>query len=194
MGKYAIFAAFMLLIVIWNALWLGAPFLAMGGNTSISNILYPSFKPFCHQLPQRSLCAIQAPNGALSLGDCISASTSQISRFVFADERGTGYQFAVCARDFAIYLMMMVGGIAYFLTHRKNIDQDTTPPMWILVIALIPIALDGGTQYIGLRESTNFLRLVTGAITGFIVPFYAIPLLYYFVPVMKRAFFGGKNQ
>jgi uncharacterized membrane protein len=45
------------------------------------------------------------------------------------------------------------------------------------VLAIIPIALDGGTQLIGLRESTNLLRAITGSIAGFAFSFYFIPML-----------------
>lgn len=194
MGKYSIFIAFMLLLLVWNSLWLAAPFLAKDGSEPAATTLYAGLAPFCHQLPQRSLCVIESSTGALSIGDCISQTTQRISRYTTADERGTAYQFGVCARDMAIYLAMLIGGIAYYFINRRNLGTDNIPPIWILVLFLVPMGLDGGTQFIGLRESTNFLRLLTGAIAGIIVPFYAIPVLNYFLPVMKRAFFSTSSK
>ena len=194
MSKYSIYFAYMAIMLVWNALWIAAPFLAASGNSGAASAVYGGFSPFCHQLPERSLCLITAPDGSQSMGDCIVnwSGTEKLDRYTYSDSRGIARELAVDARDNTIYLMMFVGGLIYPFV-RKKIDDDTTPPIWLLALALIPIAIDGGTQYIGLRESTNLLRLITGAIAGIAVPFFAIPLLYYFLPVMKRAFLGSKQ-
>ena len=53
---------------------------------------------------------------------------------------------------------------------------------------MIPIGIDGGLQFISdlgvvplAYESTNMLRLLTGAIAGIVASFYAIPLIMNFV-------------
>jgi uncharacterized membrane protein len=38
--------------------------------------------------------------------------------------------------------------------------------VWLYVLFVLPILLDGGTQLFGLRESNWLLRLITGAIFG----------------------------
>ena len=43
------------------------------------------------------------------------------------------------------------------------------------MLFLIPIAIDGGTQLIGWRESNWFLRTVTGALFGFASVWLAYP-------------------
>ena len=48
---------------------------------------------------------------------------------------------------------------------------------WIILV-FTPIILDVFTQTIGLRESTNIIRIITGALAGFTAPFYIYP--YYF--------------
>lgn len=72
------------------------------------------------------------------------------------------HQLPVCARCTGIYYGAFLGS---FFARRKS------PSPWYLVIALIPMALDGGTQLL-FRESSNILRLATGLIAGFAVVFY----------------------
>ena len=68
----------------------------------------------------------------------------------------------MCARCTGIYFGAFAGS---FFAREKS------PSPLFLVAALIPMALDGGTQLI-FRESTNVLRLVTGFIAGFATIFY----------------------
>ena len=72
------------------------------------------------------------------------------------------HQLPVCARCTGIYFGAFLGS---FFARRES------PSPWYLVIALIPMALDGGTQLL-FRESNNVLRLATGLIAGFAVVFY----------------------
>lgn len=89
-----------------------------------------------------------------------------------------GHQLPVCARDAAIYLAMLVGGLALpFVIDTKS---SRAPPIWIFILAMVPIGVDGLTQFLGWRESTNELRIATGAITGIAIPFYLIPTLNFF--------------
>jgi uncharacterized membrane protein len=73
-----------------------------------------------------------------------------------------GHQFAVCARCTGIYFGAFLGS---FLAQRKS------PPAIFLFLALVPMAVDGGSQLLW-RESNNVLRFVTGAIAGFATIFY----------------------
>lgn len=73
-----------------------------------------------------------------------------------------GYQMAFCQRDVAIYGTMFVAGLGFVLV-RGRLRPLT---WWLYPILLIPIALDGGTQLIGWRESTVELRVSTGALFG----------------------------
>ncbi len=190
--KYGIYLAYVFLVLLLNVLYIAPPFLASSGDSSTSHVLYTAFAPLCHQLPQRSLCLVEAPDGSRSLGNCIQTDTHGLdrTRYVYTDSRGTEYEFAVCARDTGIYLMMLLGALAYPFVRR--VDDDRTPPLWLFVLALVPIAIDGTGQLIGLWESTNVMRLLTGGLAGLAVSFYAIPLLYYFIPAMKNAIAGKK--
>ena len=71
-------------------------------------------------------------------------------------------QMPFCARDTAIFLGMAIGVlIIMFYIMELNI-------FWILA-GLMPMAIDGGLQLIGLHTSTNFLRFMTGIIAGIVV-------------------------
>ena len=39
-------------------------------------------------------------------------------------------------------------------------------PLWLFALFVLPAAVDGFTQLFGLRESTWYLRLITGALFG----------------------------
>lgn len=86
-----------------------------------------------------------------------------------------GYQLPVCARDVAIYIGMLVGLILLpFIWGAKN---TTIPSLWIYIAAMAPLVIDGVTQLLMLRESTNTIRIFTGAIIGVVMPFYLVPII-----------------
>ncbi|MFH0861780.1 MAG: DUF2085 domain-containing protein [Candidatus Altiarchaeota archaeon] len=82
-----------------------------------------------------------------------------------------GVQAPVCARCFGIYAGILAGTILYAVLSDKKV-----PGRHIIIAAALPLVLDGATQFVGLRESNNALRLVTGVIFGSVVPYYLIPV------------------
>ncbi len=73
-----------------------------------------------------------------------------------------GHQFPVCARCTGFYTGLFAYLIAHiFLKHPYDIKM-----LVISMILMIPVAIDGMTQYFGPRESTNSLRFITGFIGG----------------------------
>lgn len=73
-----------------------------------------------------------------------------------------GYQVAICQRDVAFYGSFFLGGLLFAL-HRQ-----LRPLNWRLyLLFVLPMAVDGLTQLVGLRESTWLLRSITGALFGF---------------------------
>ncbi|MGQ9515673.1 MAG: DUF2085 domain-containing protein [Anaerolineae bacterium] len=70
-----------------------------------------------------------------------------------------GQPMAICARDVGLYGGLWVG-LWIALWRRPSL------PGWLVVMCVLPMALDGGTQLLGLRESTNVLRVVTGGLAG----------------------------
>jgi len=94
---------------------------------------------------------------------------------VLLEDGSYAYKLPVCARDVAIYLAMLLGGA--ILPFVRKVQSTQMPNKWLLAIALVPMAIDGTAQLVGLYESTNMLRLITGSIAGFALPFYIIPML-----------------
>jgi len=84
-----------------------------------------------------------------------------------------GNQFPMCARDTGIAAGFLLGLLAVFLANNYN-TRNTKLKIWILF--LIPIGLDGLTQYAGLRESTNSIRLLTGLPVGFLMSYLLIAI------------------
>jgi len=75
-----------------------------------------------------------------------------------------GIPLPVCARDVGIY----IGAIAGFATLMLPDRPKWLGSLWLLVAAVVPIGLDGVSQTIlGLRESSNLIRVATGLVFGF---------------------------
>ncbi|HVR43882.1 MAG TPA: DUF2085 domain-containing protein [Thermoanaerobaculia bacterium] len=74
-----------------------------------------------------------------------------------------GVVMPICSRCFALYLGGLAG-IAFALAipplRRRPI------PAAALLLAVLPMALDGVSQAAGLRESSNLLRIGTGLLAG----------------------------
>ena len=93
-----------------------------------------------------------------------------------------GYKVALCERDVAIYGSILLFGLLYGATRRR------IPPLpwylWIL-FGLLPVAIDGVSQLVSqlpvallpFRESTPFLRVLTGSMFGFFTAWFGLPLL-----------------
>ena len=93
-----------------------------------------------------------------------------------------GHYLPVCARDTGAYMGLLLG---YFLLPLRRKEAVGPPNLWITSLLIMPMILDAGTQWIGLRTSTNELRLFTGLSFGIALA----PLLIYMlsaVPASKK--------
>ena len=84
-----------------------------------------------------------------------------------------GKQFPVCARCTGI--LLGYGTIPLFYFGIIKI------PILFIILLNIPLIIDSTTQYLGFRESSNRLRLITGILAGFawpITPVFFISLLF----------------
>jgi uncharacterized membrane protein len=91
---------------------------------------------------------------------------------------------ALCERDMAIYGAILLFGILYAVSGRR-----IKPLHWMLwiLIGMVPIGLDGFSQLFSqiewtwlqsllpYRESTPFLRVLTGGLFGFTTAWFAYP-------------------
>ena len=73
-----------------------------------------------------------------------------------------GHQFPVCARCTGFYTGLMVY-LTVNLFYKHPYDWNM---LFISMVLMVPVAIDGFTQYFGPRESTNTLRFITGFIGG----------------------------
>lgn len=74
-----------------------------------------------------------------------------------------GRYLPVCARDTGAYLGFYIG---YLLVPLRKKEACGPPNLWMTLLMVAPLILDGGTQLAGFRTSTNELRLVTGLLFG----------------------------
>lgn len=82
-----------------------------------------------------------------------------------------GIQTPLCARCTTIEAGFLFGWLFLIVFRRKKGNQPFSL-VCILLAALcfVPIGIDGGGSYIGLFESSNFRRVVTGALAGVGLP------------------------
>ncbi|MFH1149051.1 MAG: DUF2085 domain-containing protein [Actinomycetota bacterium] len=78
-----------------------------------------------------------------------------------------GRRLPVCARDTGLFLGFAACFLLLLVVYRL---ERTRYPSWPKVIALalfvLPMAVDVATSYGGLRQTTNIIRLTTGALAG----------------------------
>lgn len=92
---------------------------------------------------------------------------------------GGGVQLPVCARDTGIYIGILVSLALISWLHQGSRPRELpTRSGWIAIALMIAtMALDGGTEYAGLRSTTNELRLITGLLAGFAIGAVITPMI-----------------
>ena len=78
-------------------------------------------------------------------------------------------QMPFCARDVAIYTFMAIGIALSVFPMMPSYDRINNLRWQWLVLALIPIGIDGTGQLLGYWESTNLMRFLTGGLCGLVV-------------------------
>lgn len=180
-------ALFNVLVAVFLGLPVLAPVLMHAGATGPATVIYRAYAPTCHQLPERSIFLF-GRDAFLTLPELEETGRVPAGLNILERERlrwngsaETGWKVAICQRDVAIYGALLLAGLAWGVL-RPRLRRSLRPgakwpklPVWILVVLLLPIAIDGGTQLFGLRESTPELRFFTGALMGAAVVFFAYP-------------------
>ncbi|HTY91629.1 MAG TPA: DUF2085 domain-containing protein [Methanocella sp.] len=97
-------------------------------------------------------------------------------------------QMPVCARCASIYVATALGLIFFRL---KGYGDREFRMNWLLfALLLAPTGIDGTTQLLGWRESTNALRLVTGVPYGLAYAYilaWAVPFVYALLELIHAA-------
>ncbi|MBU1886544.1 MAG: DUF2085 domain-containing protein [Candidatus Micrarchaeota archaeon] len=160
------------------------PFLAFDHDV---NYLYDAFGQTCHQKLSRSLC-VMSDSDSFWIADCTPQNGEYVKGLsdrkpiTVSGDGYIGYKIPVCARDIGLYVAMLLGGAIYPIV--RDMKDKRMYPVIYLLLAMVPIALDGGIQFISdagfvafAYESTNLIRLITGGIAGVVASIYAIPVL-----------------
>jgi uncharacterized membrane protein len=187
-------------------LYAGLPFLApvlmKTGLTLPARVIYTVYSPLCHQMAFRSwflfgeqpyyprdlagMSGVLSYEAVILVGQNIPETSPDFiigARNFFGDET-VGYKVALCQRDVALYGGMLLFGLIFALSGRR-IGQ--IPWYFWLIFGLIPIGIDGLSQFPGLiaglpdwlpvRESTPLWRTLTGALFGGLTAWYLYPLI-----------------
>lgn len=80
-----------------------------------------------------------------------------------------GNEMPFCARCVAIYTFMAIGMALTVFPRMPYYDRVNDLKWQWLLIALIPIGIDGLGQLFGYWESTNLTRFLTGGLCGLVV-------------------------
>jgi uncharacterized membrane protein len=117
------------------------------------------------------LDALGATNTSLLIFRAYSITCHQMptrSYFIF------GHQMAYCERNTAIYGTIAFAGLAYIWLRKRALA-----PLGLLLylLLILPMAADGFTQLFALRESTWYLRGLTGTLFGIATAWMALPRL-----------------
>ncbi len=190
---------YMALINLIVLLFIGIPFLApvfmkIGWETP-ATVIYRVYGTTCHQLAYRSIflfgdqviypreaaqiSGIDSFSGSTSLGEGNSPEEIWAARN-YVGNKEVGFKVAVCQRDIAIYFGILLFNFIFIATGKKLNPLHWA--LWIL-IGLLPVGVDGLSQllsqpplsFIPYRESTLFLRFLTGFLFGFTTAWFGIP-------------------
>lgn len=171
-----------------------APVLMKAGKEAFASHIYRAYQPACHQLAYRSFFLFGEQSyyprelagiKGLKSYETVTATTAEDVAFArnFKGNETLGYKIVLCQRDTAIFASILLFLILYAIFGKKM----QAIPWWLwIVLAIIPIGLDGFSQLISqmelpflawfpTRESTPFLRVLTGTMFGFFSAWFIVP-------------------
>lgn len=187
---------FNLLVLLYVGLPILAPVLMKFKMPRAANVIYKVYSPLCHQLAYRSFFLFGeqlfyprelAGIDGMSTYEDISGFDEKdlLKARNFLGNEEVGYKTALCQRDLAIYLAILIFGLIFSLTGNKI----KTIPWYVWVMfGIIPIGIDGFSQLISqlewallswfpVRESTPLLRFISGSMFGFFTAWYGYPYM-----------------
>lgn len=143
--------ALLILSAVWLALVLLSPFLVPSNTLKdLSGVVGG------HENESQFKNLGPVPHAVYWLGDAECHQLAIRSYFL------NGNQMPFCARDVGLFLGLVVGFFAATFVRWK------IPPLLVL-LGLVPIAIDGGLQQVTSYESTNPLRILTGLLAGLVL-------------------------
>jgi len=185
-----------LLVLIYVGLPFLAPALMETGHPGPASLIYRGYRLVCHELGYRSFYLfgeqvaypreLAGVDGLRTFEDVRGLQSEDLAGArLFVGNETLGFKIALCQRDVAIYSSILLFAVIFGLTKRKI---KAIPWYVWLVLALVPIGLDGFSQmisqlnlpflsWLGMRESTPFLRVLTGFFFGWFTAWYALPTI-----------------
>lgn len=186
-----------LLILVFVGLPFLAPVLMKAGLEAPASLIYRGYSLTCHQLAYRSFFLFgEQPiypresaglEGYVTYGQATGLSEDSTDEGLldarwFLGNPAMGYKVALCQRDVAIYGAIFLFGILYALTNKRI---PALPWQIWLLVGVLPIAVDGIGQLLSqppfgfwaFRESTPFLRTLTGFLFGFTTAWFGFSLI-----------------
>lgn len=88
-----------------------------------------------------------------------------------------GKQLPVCARDTGIYFGSLIS-LFFILFSRRRSNSIPVPYIsFTFVFFMLLMGVDAVSSYVGFRETTNSIRLLTGLLVGISLPLFMYPIL-----------------
>jgi hypothetical protein len=164
-------------LLIGLGIFVTLPFLAPVamaiGWTWLGKLIYVMYIPFCHQLPQRSW---------FLFGSKLTYSLDEIAQvYPFLDPwrlrffygtAGMGWKVAWSDRMMSFFGLIPIFGLLYAGLKRWRGQVIRPLPLWLFLVALTPLLLDGLTHLVndalfgvaggGFRDTNAWLATLTG--------------------------------
>ncbi|RPI21421.1 MAG: DUF2085 domain-containing protein [Chloroflexota bacterium] len=187
-----------MIVIIYLGLPVLAPALMKAGAAGPASLIYKVYGAACHQYAFRSMFLfgeqLYYPRAAAGIDGLITyeqatgfPSEDILTARNFTGNDVMGYKVGLCERDVSIYGGILIFGFIMLALRLMGLLRFIKPLPWYLwiLIGLVPIGLDGFSQLIsqlpfGLlpyRESTPFLRILTGGLFGFTTAWFGYPMV-----------------
>lgn len=137
-----------------------APVLYHLGFDEPAALIHAIYRPLCHQLPERSFFLF-GPSLTYSYDELAALLGQGTVPQRWVGSADIGFKVAICERDVAVYGSMVLAGVAF---HWMRGIRPLSVRRFLLLI--VPMAVDGGGQFIGLWSSTWLTRVITGTLFG----------------------------
>jgi len=141
------------LLLLWVVLQFSAPLvLPENSVTDLSGLVAVSDNEY-------EIQGMSFPWGFVyTVGDRLCHQKADRSFFIH------GNQMPFCSRCTAIWLSLAIG-LFVMIFYKIKLDGKF---LFIALLCVVPMGLDGVGQLVGLWESTNLIRFITGFLAGFI--------------------------
>jgi len=140
--------AILIVLAVWIAMVLLAPYILPTGSVDDLSGMVGSID---NRDKLRGMNPF--PRAIYGIGDACCHQISDRSFYL------NGNQMPFCSRDLGIFLGLL-GGMMVTVLVRLS------PPVWVSIGMIAPMALDGSLQLLTAYESSNGLRVTTGALAG----------------------------